>query len=90
MSEGKRKEGNKSLGTKRTQIAFVKSGEKSQKREKETGSYFDGATDWKMQVDFDKKLKVPAEMARTNLGPDLILVSNSTKRMGVMELTVPN
>ena len=88
--EVKRKEENKSLGTKRTQIAFVKAGEKGQKREKETGSYLDGATDWHMQVDLDKKLKVPAEVAPTDLRPDLILVSNSTKRMGVMELTVPN
>ena len=89
--EGRRKEGNKSPATRTTQIEFVKPGEKRQKREKkETRSYLDGSTDWHMQVDLDKKLRVPAEVAPTDLRPDLILVSNSTKRMGVMELTVPN
>ena len=89
--EGRRKEGNKSSVIRRTQIAFVKPGEKSQKKEKkEMGSYLDGAMDWRMQVDLDKKLRIPAEVAPTDLRPDLILVSSSTKRMGVMELTVPN
>ena len=89
--EGRRKEGNKSSVTRRTQIAFVKPGEKTQKKvKKEMGSYLDGATDWRMQVDLDKKLRIPAEVAPTDLRPDLILVSSSTKRMGVMELTVPN
>ena len=53
-------------------------------------SYLDSATDWRMQVDLDKKLRIPAEVAPTDLRPDLILVSSSTKRMGVMEPTVQN
>ena len=89
--EGRRKEGNKNPATRSTQIDFIKPGEKSRKRvKKEAGSYLDGATDWNMQVDLEKKLRVPAEVAPTDLRPDLILISNSTKRMGVMELTVPN
>ena len=89
--EGRRKEGNKSLGTRRTQIAFIKPGEKRQyKEKKEMDSFLDGSTDWNMQVDVDKRLRIPVEVAPTDLRPDLILVSKSSKRMGVMELTVPN
>ena len=43
-----------------------------------------------MQVDLDQRLKVPAEVAPTDLRPDLIMVSSTSKRMGVMELTVPS
>ena len=43
-----------------------------------------------MQVDLDKKLRIPAEVAPADLRPDLILVSSSTKRMGVRKLRVPN
>ena len=38
----------------------------------------------------DRRLKVPEEVAETNLRPDMILISRSSKRMGVIELTVPN
>ena len=75
----------------RSEIDFIKPGEKSRKRvKKEAGSYLDGATDWHMQVDLGKKLRVPAEVAPTDLRPDLILISNSTKRMGVMKSIVLN
>ena len=50
----------------------------------------DGQIDWRLQVDLDKRLKVPEEIAPTDLRPDLILISDSGKKMGVMELTVPN
>ena len=54
------------------------------------GSYLDGANDWKLHVDLDRKLKFPREVAVTNLRPDMLLVSESTKRIGVVELTVPS
>ena len=88
--EERRKEGNKHPGTGRTQISFVKPGEKILKKKRETGSYLDGSADWRMQVDLDQRLKVPAEVAPTDLRPDLIMVSSTSKRMGVMELTVPS
>ena len=53
-------------------------------------SYLDGARDWRLMVDLDRRLKVPEEVSQTDLRPDLLLVSDRTKRMGVMELTVPN
>ena len=89
--EEERKENNSSPRTRTTQIAFVKPGERGKKpggRKKK--SYLDGAADWRLMVDLDRRLKVPEEVAPTDLRPDLILVSDSTKKMGVMELTVPN
>ena len=41
-------------------------------------------------VDLDRRLKVPEGVTPTDLKPDLILVSDSTKKIGVTELTVPN
>ena len=89
--EEKRKESNNSPATRTPYIAFVKAGEKKT-GSTETGarSYLDGQTDWRLQVDLDKRLKVPEEIAPTDLRPDLILISDSGKKMGVMELTVPN
>ena len=45
----------------------------------------DGVTKWQLQVDQDGKLKM-----ETNLRSDVILVSRNSKRMGVIELTVPS
>ena len=79
------------MGTRKTEISFIKPGEKRQNKDKkEMNSYLDGSTDWRMQLDLDKRLRIPAEVAPTDLRPDLILVSDASKRMGVMELTVPN
>ena len=91
--EEKRKENNSNPRSRVPQIDFVKAGERIQKarqKGKKTRSYLDGAADWRMQVDLDRRLKVPEEVAPSNLRPDLILVSDSAKKMGVMELTVPN
>ena len=38
----------------------------------------------------DGKLKVPVEVADTNLRPDILLISDSEKKMGIVELTVPS
>ena len=74
------------------QIKFVGAGEKKKERREKVqmSSYLDGADDWSMKVDLDSKLKIPEYVAVTNLRPDMILVSNSTKRMGIIELTVPS
>ena len=41
-------------------------------------------------VDVDRNLKFPKEVAETNQRPDMILMSSSTKRIGLIELTVPS
>ena len=51
-------------------------------------SYLDGANDWKIMVDLGGILKFPRQIADTNQRPDMLLMSESTKRVGV-ELTVP-
>ena len=52
-------------------------------------SYFDSAKDWKLQVDLDRQVKVPLSVMRTNLRPDILMTSEKTKRLGIIELTVP-
>ncbi|XP_078118984.1 uncharacterized protein LOC144525794 [Sander vitreus] len=47
------------------------------------------ARDWKLLADLDKKLCFPAEIAATNLRPDLVLWSALLKLVYIIELTVP-
>ena len=49
----------------------------------------DKARDWKMRVDLDHRLVVPAEIVKTSLRPDLIMWSVSHKTCYIVELTVP-
>ena len=72
-------------------IEFVKEGEKrASKHNSLPGSYLDGANDWKLLVDLDGYLKFPIQIADTAQRPDMLLMSESTKRAGVIELTVPS
>ena len=72
-------------------IEFVKAGEKNASTYNSVPwSYLDGANDWKLMVDLGGMLKVPIQIADTNQRPDMILMSESTKIAGVIELTVPN
>ena len=91
FTEARRKSCNNNPKTlKKEEIKFVKQGEITTPTEKETRCYLDNAADWQLHVDLDKKLRVPEEVAVTDLRPDMLLISNSTKRMGVIELTVPS
>ena len=88
--EAKRRNHNNQICRVKKKIQFVKAGEKRNPAERSLlGSYLDGANDWKLHVDLDRKLKFPREVAVTNLRPDMLLVSESTKRIGLVELTVP-
>ena len=72
-------------------IQFVKEGEKKTAIQKRMPhSYLDGAVDWKLMVDLDGNLKFPRQVAITNQRPDMILVSEGTRRIGLIELTVPS
>ena len=71
-------------------IEFVKAGEKRASMHNSVpSSYLDGANDWKIMVDLGGILKFPRQIADTNQRPDMLLMSESTKRVGVIELTVP-
>ena len=90
--EERRKTSNTKPNTKeKKEIKFVKEGEKKPKTKNEDRKcYLDSASDWRLQVDLDGKLKVPVEVADTNLRPDILLISDSEKKMGIVELTVPS
>ena len=79
----------KTVLTKSKRITFVKEGEKRPTQEPcITTSYFDSATDWQVKVDLGRQLRIPSNITVTNLRPDII-VSDNTKQLGIVELTVP-
>ena len=47
--------------------------------------FLDGAT-----VDLNGRLKFPARIAKTNLRPDMLLLSGKPRRVGIVELTLPS
>ena len=47
------------------------------------------AFDWELLVDVQKKLKFPEYIAVTLMRPDMLLLSQATKAVHVVELTVP-
>ena len=53
-------------------------------------SYLDTAQDWRLEVDLGQRLKVPTYVTDTNLRPDILLISEATKQIGIIELTVPS
>ena len=42
-----------------------------------------------MSVDLERQLKIPPHVTQTRLRPDIILVSEGTKQLVLLELTVP-
>lgn len=42
-----------------------------------------------MTVDLDRQLKIPPHITQSTLRPDIILVSEATKQLILLELTVP-
>ena len=89
--EVRRKQANETPKEKERDIKFVRPGEKRGKSEtRVSSSYLDGATDWNLSVDLNGRLKFPASIAETNLRPDMLLVSEKAKRVGIVELTVPS
>ena len=89
--EAKRLKHNSQAKPKKTSMNFVKEGElRTTQKRNETTSYLDGASDWKMQADLDGHLKFPKEVAVTDKRPDMILISTESKKVGLVELTVPS
>ncbi len=69
---------------------FVQEGEKKQAKllSPDTGQ-LNIARDWEMQVDLNHRLTFPFEIAVTNVRPDLVLWSKSSRTVIIVELTVP-
>ena len=70
-------------------IAFVKVGEKPKTTSKSSAGMLDSAKDWHMLVDLEKQLRFPGHIVATKLRPDIVLTSDSTRQVVMLELTVP-
>ncbi|KAK7929282.1 hypothetical protein WMY93_005677 [Mugilogobius chulae] len=71
-------------------IAFVQEGKKhTAKGPPAMLRPIEAANDWEMRVDLDKSLAFPPNIASTRLRPDLVLWSNSSHKVFIVELTVP-
>ncbi|XP_076086812.1 uncharacterized protein LOC143057392 [Mytilus galloprovincialis] len=67
---------------------FVKEGEVGQKSKKNISGMVNQAKDWQLEVDLEKKMQFP-DIVPTNLRPDMVLWSASSKKVVIIELTVP-
>lgn len=47
------------------------------------------ARHWVMRVDLDRQLKIPAHITQCTLSPEIVMVSEATKQLVLLELTVP-
>ncbi|XP_036071215.1 uncharacterized protein LOC112142521 [Oryzias melastigma] len=71
-------------------IAFVRAGEKPPPAARATHSgLLTTAQDWELKVDLGKQLKFPETITSTTLRPDMLLISEATKQVVLLELTVP-
>ncbi|XP_038131552.1 uncharacterized protein LOC119776958 [Cyprinodon tularosa] len=68
---------------------FVRAGEKPERAGRGTSGLLAVARDWQLHVDIGRQLKFPEHIVRTLLRPDLVLTSDSTKQVVLLELTVP-
>ncbi|KAI2644199.1 Renalase [Labeo rohita] len=68
---------------------FVRAGEKPQSHPKVPADLLSTAGDWQLKVDLGRQLKFPDHITSTTLRPDMVLTSESTKQVVLLELTVP-
>ena len=72
---------------------FVRKGEKKAARKKKedvSRSLLESANDWRLLVDFDhKKVVFPPTIVPTSLRPDIVLWSNMSRVVIIIELTCP-
>ncbi|KAK7919076.1 hypothetical protein WMY93_010360 [Mugilogobius chulae] len=74
----------------RKNIHFVKAGEvRKTTTPQSRAGILNTAKDWKLLVDLEKQLKFPSHITKTSLRPDIVLFSDSTKQVVMLELTVP-
>jgi hypothetical protein len=79
-------------GPKANMISFVKTGEKKKatnlKQQERSSNILDGTCKWEMRADLGRRLEFPS-IVTTNLRPDIVLWSESGKKLIMVELTVP-
>ncbi|XP_069139210.1 uncharacterized protein [Argopecten irradians] len=87
--EKERKSGRSSQPrSKHTQIRFVREGETRTSRSERSSGIIGQAGDWRLEVDLNQRLTFP-DIVPTNLRPDMVLWSPGTKKVIIIELTVP-
>jgi hypothetical protein len=80
---------NKPLRPARQAIAFIRAGEKPKPKPRGAAGLLGTAPDWQMKADLGKQLRFPEHIVETTLRPDIVLFSDSTKQVVLLELTVP-
>ncbi|XP_054626149.1 uncharacterized protein LOC129178189 [Dunckerocampus dactyliophorus] len=70
-------------------IAFVRAGDKPTPVRRTSAGILMSARDWQLLVDLEHQLKFPSHIAVTTLRPDIVPVSESTRQIVLLELTVP-
>ncbi|XP_053339380.1 uncharacterized protein LOC128510861, partial [Clarias gariepinus] len=75
--------------TSKQSITFVRAGQKLQQRPSPPGGLLNTAQDWKLQADLGRQLKFPEYILTTSLRPDMVLTSDASKQVVLVELTVP-
>ena len=71
-------------------IVFLREGEKKEAEKPRYRNILDPARDWEMRIDLEKRVKIPPEISVTNMRPDILIISKSSKQMIMVELTVPH
>ncbi|XP_061896833.1 uncharacterized protein LOC133645919 [Entelurus aequoreus] len=79
----------KSQAAPKQSITFIRAGQKASRQPNFSGGLLATARDWQLHVDLGRQLKFPANIASTSLRPDMVLTSESTKQVVLLELTVP-
>nr|BAC82600.1 reverse transcriptase [Danio rerio] len=71
-------------------IHFIKEGQRPERTAKLFSAGLLSMTrDWVMSVDLERQLKIPPHVTQSTLRPDIILVSEATRQLTLLELTVP-
>ncbi|XP_029688563.1 uncharacterized protein [Takifugu rubripes] len=70
-------------------ISFIKAGERPRAGPQITTGLLHTATDWQLHVDLGKQLLFPQHIVTTSLRPDMIIISEASKHLIMLELTVP-
>ncbi|TWW80121.1 hypothetical protein D4764_10G0011510 [Takifugu flavidus] len=70
-------------------ISFIKAGERPRAGPQITTGLLHTAPDWQLHVDLGKQLIFPQHIVTTSLRPDMIIISEASKHLIMLELKVP-
>ncbi len=68
---------------------FIRAGEQPRPAAKTSAGILATASDWQLLVDLEQQLKFPNRIVTTTFRPNVVLLSESTKQVVLLELTVP-